>query len=63
VAIERRLARLGARLSIARDRVLAWACAQAVLSAIWMIEDGASVPPDDPTLRLAQGLEEMLAPR
>lgn len=60
--IERRLARFGACLPIAIDRALAWAHAQAVLSAIWMVEDGAPVGPDDPTIRLAQTLEEMLPP-
>lgn len=61
-AIERRLAGLGDHLLIARDRTLAWAYAQAVLSAIWMIEDGAPVAPDDPVIRLAQGIEGMLPP-
>lgn len=60
--IERRLARFGARLPIAIDRALAWAYAQAVLSAIWMIEDGASVAPDDATIRLAHTMEAMLPP-
>lgn len=38
--IERRIAVVGERLQFDRDRVLAWAFAQAVLSAIWCIQDG-----------------------
>jgi len=60
--IERRLACFGARLPIAMDRALAWGYAQAVPSAIWMIEDGGSVAPGDATIRLAHTMEAMLPP-
>jgi streptomycin 6-kinase len=59
--VERRLTRLsGGPLEM--TRVLAWGYAQAVLSALWMIEDGLAVPADDPTVRLALTIEPMLPP-
>jgi streptomycin 6-kinase len=60
--LERRLTIYGARLPLALDRVLAWAYAQAVLSVIWEFEDGASLTPDNPTLRFARTIEPMLPP-
>lgn len=60
--VERRLSRMGARLAIDMQRVLAWTYAQAVLSALWMIEDGHPVTPDDPTLQLAEVVAPMLPP-
>jgi len=41
---KRRVAIIAERLGLDRKRVEAWAYAQAVLSAVWCIEDG-----DDPT--------------
>ena len=41
--IERRLDRFTRALNLNRDRTLAWVFAQAVLSAIWTIEDGFAV--------------------
>ena len=60
--LERRLGIYGAQLSIAVDRVLAWAYAQAVLSVIWQFEDGLSPTTGNHTLRLAQIIEPMLPP-
>jgi streptomycin 6-kinase len=60
--VERRLTRIGARLSTDLQRVLAWTYAQAVLSALWMVEDGHPVAPDDPTLQLAEVVAQMLPP-
>lgn len=59
-AIERRLHQFGTHLRLNQDRALAWAYAQAVLSAIWSIEDGHPLRSDDPTLALARRLEPML---
>lgn len=45
--VEQRVAAYAGRLNVGRDRVAAWAYAQAVLSAIWSVEDG-----EDPTTGL-----------
>ena len=55
-AATERAKRVAARLSVDPQRVLAWAFAQAVLSAIWQIEDTGDVSPDFPSLRLAAEL-------
>lgn len=60
--IERRVARLATRLSIDFERTLAWGFAQAVLSAIWGVEDGLSVDATAPPLRLAHAIRVMLPP-
>jgi streptomycin 6-kinase len=59
-AVERRLTQFGIHLRLNLDRALAWAYAQAVLSAIWRIEDGHAVLPGDPTIALARRIEPML---
>jgi len=51
--IERRVEIFHKLLKVNSNRVLAWAFAQAVLSAIWSIEDGSSVGPEDPMIILA----------
>ncbi len=51
--IERRLAIFYAALGIDVDRARAWAFAQAVLSAIWSVEDGHVVDASNAALRLA----------
>lgn len=56
--IERRIEQLTAKLKLNRERVLAWAFAQAVLSAIWGIEDGFEIDSSNPSLKLAQTLTE-----
>jgi len=58
--IERRLKQLTNRLSLDHERALAWAFSQAVLSAIWAIEDGFTVDATNPALRLAEIIRPML---
>lgn len=62
-AAERRLERFGAALGIDIERARAWAFAQAVLSAIWLTEDGHELRPDEPALALARALEQSPALR
>ena len=59
--IERRLARFCSALELDASRVMHWSFSQAVLSAIWGVEDGDAVGLDNVTLRLATVLEPMLA--
>jgi streptomycin 6-kinase len=59
-AIERRLTRLAKRLNLDLQRALAWSFAQAVLSAIWSIEDGFPVDTAHSSIRLANTLRVML---
>jgi streptomycin 6-kinase len=54
--IHRRLRTLTDALSLNYSRALKWSFAQAVLSAIWDIEDGYPVDPDHPSLLLAETL-------
>jgi streptomycin 6-kinase len=58
--VEQRLNRLARMLSLDYDRALAWAFAQAVLSAIWDIEDGYTVRPDHPALKLVHAIKPLL---
>jgi streptomycin 6-kinase len=58
--IERRIEQLSSRLNLKRERVVAWAFAQAVLSAIWEIEDGFDVDVSNPSLKLANVLRPMV---
>lgn len=62
-AAERRLALFGAALGIDIERARAWGFAQAVLSAIWLIEDGQEARADEPSLLLARALEQSPALR
>ena len=57
--IERRVDQLAAELRLDRRRIVGWAFAQAVLSAIWEIEDGGSSGSDDPVVVLARVLRAM----
>ena len=59
-SIERRLKCFEAKLKLDYDRALAWAFAQAVLSAIWSIEDGFAVGAENPSLRLADAIRTIL---
>ncbi len=59
-AIERRITCLEERLRIDAGRTLEWAYAQAVLSAIWTIEDKGTVLPTDPALALASAIRPLL---
>jgi streptomycin 6-kinase len=58
--VERRIRCFERHLPIDADRVIEWAYAQAVLSAIWTVEDEGVVPASDPALRLAAALESLL---
>jgi streptomycin 6-kinase len=58
--VERRLDRFAARLRLDPGRVLAWAFAQAVLSAIWDLEDGCDAAEPPPALRLAEAIGPIL---
>jgi streptomycin 6-kinase len=53
--IERRIDAASRRLGLDAARVLRWAFAQAVLSAIWMVEDGGVIDVDAP-IRVARVL-------
>jgi streptomycin 6-kinase len=58
--IERRIDQLTSKLNLNRERVLAWTFSQAVLSAIWEIEDGFEVKAASPVLRLARTIKRMV---
>lgn len=58
--VERRLKLLASRLSLDFRRALAWGFAQAVLSAIWGVEDGFAVDAQNPGIVLAQVIRPML---
>jgi streptomycin 6-kinase len=57
--IEKRVSTLSSRLGLDADRVLRWGFAQAVLSAIWLVEDGFAVDVNSPALLLAREIEAM----
>jgi streptomycin 6-kinase len=57
--IDARVRRFSGELTLDRSRVVAWASTQAVLAAIWLIEDGEPVQPDHPWLTLAQSLRRL----
>ena len=58
--VERRLKRFADQLPIDQDRALAWGFAQAVLSAVWTVEDGVPLGPHNPGILLAQAIRPML---
>jgi streptomycin 6-kinase len=58
--VERRLRCFEAKLKLNYDRALAWGFAQAVLSAIWSVEDGFAVDAGNPSLRLANAIRPIL---
>src|SRR5262245_36556527 len=58
--IERRLKQLATRLNLDQERALRWTFAQAVLSAIWSIEDGHPIDARSPVLSLAETTLEMI---
>ena len=60
-AIDARLDRFCSILSLDRERALRWTFAQAVLSALWSVEDGEAVGSDNVALRLAAVLDPMVA--
>ena len=49
-----------AQLDLDATRVLGWAFSQAVLSAIWVIEDGETLDAAEPTMILAETMRRML---
>jgi len=59
--VERRLRSFGRKVDLDIDRALRWAFAQAVLSAIWGVEDGFTVGTRSPAIPLAKTLRAMLA--
>ncbi len=58
--IERRVEILARMLSLDYNRALSWAFAQAVLSAIWDVEDGYPVQPDHSALKLPHTIKLLL---
>jgi streptomycin 6-kinase len=58
--VEKRLRCFEAKLKLNSDRALAWGFAQAVLSAIWSVEDGFAVDAGNPSLRLANAIWPIL---
>jgi streptomycin 6-kinase len=60
VTIERRLKIFEARLKIDSNRALAWGFAQAVLSAVWSVEDGFAIDATNPSILLANAIRPLL---
>jgi streptomycin 6-kinase len=60
VIIGRRLETLTALLNLDESRALRWSYCQAILSAIWSIEDNQPIRPDNAGLLLAHSLKQMM---
>jgi streptomycin 6-kinase len=58
--ITERIKCLAFSLNLDVGRTLAWAFGQAVLSAVWAVEDGFAVEPGNPPLALAAAIRPML---
>jgi streptomycin 6-kinase len=58
--IEGRLKRYESKLKLDLKRALGWGFAQAVLSAIWTVEDGFTVDDRNPALMLANAIQPMI---
>jgi streptomycin 6-kinase len=58
--IERRVGILSSRLRLDAGRVMQWAFALGVLSAVWHVEDGYTVGPDNVSLVIARAIESIL---
>ncbi len=58
--VERRLKIYEKRLTIDYHRALRWGYAQAILSAIWGVEDGFTVDEQNQALRLAKAIEPLV---
>ena len=56
VVIERRIEVLAKRLPLNYERMISWAFAQAVLSAIWDVQDGYPIEPENGAVKLAKVL-------
>jgi streptomycin 6-kinase len=59
--IGRRIRQLTSSLHLDPARAVGWAFSQAVLSAIWDVEDGFSVDASHPSLLLAGAIRPMVA--
>jgi streptomycin 6-kinase len=59
--VERRIKRYAARLKLDACRALSWGFSQAVLSSIWSVEDGFAVDNNNPSLRLAVSIRQILS--
>ncbi len=57
--VNRRLETLTASLNLDYSRAFAWSFAQAILSAIWDIEDNYQLGPNNPALLLAETLQRL----
>ena len=60
VTLERRIATFVSRLGLDRRRTIGWGFGQAVLSAIWEVEDGHVLGATNPALILATALRPLL---
>ncbi len=60
--LERRVEGLARTLDLDAGRMLAWGFAQAVLAAVWAVEDGFAVGPTHPGIGLANTVRPMLGP-
>ncbi len=58
--IEKRLRRYEARLKLNTNRALRWGFTQAVLSALWLVEDGFAVDASAPSVKLADTIQAIL---
>lgn len=58
--VARRLERFASKLAVDAERALRWAFAQAVLAAIWRVEDGLEPDPRHPFIRLAEAVRPMV---
>ena len=58
--VQRRLDQYARKLKLEIDRALEWGFAQAVLSAIWTVEDGFDVDGENPSIMLANAIQPML---
>jgi streptomycin 6-kinase len=59
-AVEQRLKRYERKLNLDSNRALEWGFAQAVLSAIWTVEDGYAVDAKNPSIMLANAIHPLL---
>lgn len=62
-SVQNRVERFSSHLGLDANRVLRWAFGQAVLSAIWGVEDGRAVDASNVGLRLAQTIGTLLGRR
>jgi streptomycin 6-kinase len=59
-AIERRVERFRQRLGVDVERTLQWSFAQAVLAALWAVEDGVRIGPECGWIALANAIQPMI---